>query len=126
MPAKSNPHTKPTKRQCRYKFNDVELLQIGKELAEHNEQLSAFEDDKKRTVSDFGAKIAGKEADVSIAVNKIQSGYEWRELPCTIFYNDPKNGRKTIVRDDTGETVAVEDMSPEELQTKLPLGQDDP
>ena len=113
--------TKPTKFNCRYKFNDAELLQIGKELAEHNSELSALEQDKKRVVADFGAKITGKEATVSIAVNKIQSGYEWRDLPCTIHYNTPKTGKRRIIRDDTGAQVDERDMTPDELQMELPV-----
>jgi hypothetical protein len=94
---------------------------LGKELAEANGQLTALEEDKKRVVSDFTAKVAAKEAEVSIGVNKIQSGYEWRELPCTITFNDPAAGKKTIRRDDTLESVAVENMTQDELQTDLKL-----
>lgn len=112
--------TKPTKHNCRYRFTESELLQIGKELAEHNGELSALEQDKKRVVADFGAKITGKESDVSIAVNKIQSGYEWRDLPCTIHYNVPKTGKKRVIRDDTNEQVDERDMTPDELQMELP------
>ena len=119
------PLTKPTKRQCRYKFNDEELLALGKELAEANGQLTALEEDKKRVVSDFTAKVAAKEADVSIGVNKIQSGYEWRELPCTITFNSPVPGKKTVVRDDTQEQVAIENMTQDELQTDLKLEEND-
>lgn len=113
--------TKPCKHLCRYEFNDAELLAIGKELAEYNAQLAAVEQDKKRVVSDFAAKIASKESDVSIATNKIQSGYEWRDLPCTVRFHQPKSGRKEIVRDDTKEVVATQDMTDADLQALLPL-----
>ncbi len=112
--------TKPTKHNCRYRFSDAELLQIGKELAEQNSELSALEQDKKRVVADFGAKISAKESDVSIAVNKIQTGYEWRDLACTIHYNTPKAGKKRVIRDDTNEQVDERDMTPDELQMELP------
>lgn len=114
---------KPTKRNCRYKFNDPELLAIGKELVEHNAELTALELDKKRVMGDFTARITAKESHVSIAANKIQSGYEWRDLPCTIHFHSPKAGKKTTLRDDTGELVATEDMTPEELQQDLPMSE---
>ena len=116
--------TKSCKHMCRYQFNDAELLAIGKELAEFNEQLDAIEQDKKRVVSDFAAKIASRESDVSLAVNKIRSGYEYRDLPCTVRFHQPKAGKKEIVRDDTKEIVATQDMTESDLQALLPLGAD--
>lgn len=115
--------TKPTERQCKYKFNDPELLAIGKSLAESNERLSALEEEKKRITSDFGARIAGVEADISIAVNSMRSGYEYRMLPCTEYLDDPKKGRKTIVRDDTGEKVYEENMTEQDNQFVLDLNE---
>jgi hypothetical protein len=119
--SKSTIITKPCKHMCRYEFNDPELLAIGKELAEYNEQLDAIEQDKKRVVSDFAAKIASHESDISLAVNKIRSGYEYRDLPCTVRFHQPKTGKKEIVRDDTGLVVAVQDMTEFDLQALLPL-----
>jgi len=119
MKEKPEKFTKPTKRTVRYVFNDEELLTIGKEMAESAIALAAVEQDKKRVVSDFTAKIAAKEAEVSVASNKIQSGYEFREMPCTITFNKPKVGRKEIVRDDTSELIATEDMTPDEMQQDL-------
>lgn len=111
--------TKPTKRTLRYTFNNAELLQIGKEMAESSIALAAVEQDKKRIVADFSAKIATKESEVTVASNKIQSGYEFREIPCTITFHKPKAGRKEVVRDDTKELVATEDMTPDEMQQEL-------
>lgn len=112
---------KAGKKHLRCVFNNEELLVLGKELAEHNGALAALENDKSRVVSDFGAKIKAKEADVAIASNKIATGYEFRDVPVTITLNKPAVGKKTVVRDDTGEHVGVEDMSQDELQQQLQL-----
>jgi|SRR5579863_1180495 len=111
--------TKATKRICRYLFNDVEKLVIGKELAERSNALSAIESDKKRIVADFAAKIAAEESMIQVLSTKITSGYEHRELPCTITMHCPEPGKKRVARDDTGEVVATEDMSQDELQPEL-------
>lgn len=113
--------TKPCKRICRYQFNDKEKLVIGKELAETTTALSTIEGDKKRIVADFQAKLAAKEAEVQSLSNKLTSGYEHREMSCTQTFNDPKPGKKTIRRDDTLESVAVENMTQDDLQCKLPI-----
>lgn len=51
----------------------------------------------------------------------ITSGYEMRNVPCTVTLNKPKNSKKTIVRDDNGTVVAVEDMTQDEMQETLDL-----
>lgn len=121
---KKEPFTKKDERNCKYKFNDAELLAIGKSLAESNEKLSALEDEKKRVTSDFAARIAGVEADVSIAVNEIRSGYEWRKMPVTVYFDKPKEGRKTFVRDDTNEVVGEEAMDANDRQAVMDFEQD--
>lgn len=113
------PITKKSKRNLRCKFTNDELLVVGKELAEANNALTALENDKARVVSDFAAKIKGAEAIVSIASNKISTGYEFRDVPVTIAMHEPESGKKTIVRDDTKEIVEVLDMTQDELQPEL-------
>lgn len=118
---KDKPFTKPTKHYCKYVFDNPELLAIGKQLAEHNANLTAVEADKKRVVADFQAKITALEAEIAIASGKIQTGYQWMDMPCTIHYNLPKTGKKQIMRDDTKEIVQTADMTSEEMQMELPV-----
>ena len=61
----------------------------------------------------------GKEAEVSIASNKIQSGYEYRDMPHTVEFNIPETGKKTIIKNETGAVVCVENMTADELQMEL-------
>ena len=121
MPTKKESFTKQSTYRCKYRFTDAELLTIGRSLAESNEKLGALEEEKKRVTSDFAAKIAGAEADVSIAVNEIRSGYEWRDMPVTIHFNEPTSGRKQFIRDDTAEIVGNEAMDDRDKQTLLEL-----
>jgi hypothetical protein len=121
--AEKAPITKKSTRNLPYRFTDEELLGIGKELAERTEQLTALESDKKRVVSDFAAKIAGKESDISVLTNKIRSGYEYRELPVTEVMHTPKPGLKQIIRDDDGKVAGEERMTNSELQEELQLAE---
>jgi hypothetical protein len=124
---KTKPTVKKSKRHLRCKFNNEERLVIGTELAESNNSLAALEDDKARVVSDYAARIKAAEAAISIAANKISTGYEFRDVPVTIRMHEPDTGKKTIFRDDTNEMVAVEDMTQEELQPELlEVGADNP
>lgn len=119
MSKTTEPTVKKSWRHLRCKFNNEELLVIGRELAENNNALSALEDDKARVVSDFAAKIKASEAKISIASSKIQTGYEFRDVRITIMLNAPTIGQKTIHRDDLNELVVVEEMTPDELQPEL-------
>lgn len=109
------------KRYLRYDFTTEEITQKGRDLAQVTREVTALEDDAKRVAGDFKAKILAKEAERGVVCGAITSGYEMRNIPCTITLNKPKNGKKTIVRDDNGTVVAVEDMTQDEMQETLDL-----
>ena len=113
--------TAKTEKHLRCIFTEAELLVQGKKLAELNNELVSIENDKKRVTDDFKAKASAVEADISITSNNIRSGYEYRKVPCTIRFEDPSEGLKTTYRDDTGEQVSCEALTPEEKQRKLIL-----
>ncbi len=119
--SKSNPDIKFEKRNLKYFFKDGEIRDLGKKLAELHETYCSLEADKKRTVKDFDAKLSAVEAEAGIVTNSIRSGYEYRDIPVTITLDSPKAGQKTTTRDDTGEIVAVEEMTYEEKQRELPM-----
>ena len=109
------------KRYLRYDFTVEEITQKGRDLAQVTREVTALEDDAKRVAGDFKAKILAKEAERGVVCGAITSGYEMRNIPCTVTLNKPKNGKKTIVRDDTKDAISVEDMTQDELQETLDL-----
>jgi hypothetical protein len=121
----TKPYTKPTKRSCKYKFTDAELLEIGQHLAEATENLEALKEEKKKVVSDFAAKISAAQADANVAVNQLRSGWEHREMACTIHFDVPAKNRKSYIRDDTGETVGNEPMDEHDRQAQLDFEKDE-
>ena len=118
-PRKKNPIVKNVKRQLRCVFTNSELLVIGKSLAELRQQREALENDKKRVVSDFSAKLAAVDAEESIAANKIASGYEIRAVECRVLLDAPEPGQKTLVRLDTDEVAGIEEMTDADRQLNL-------
>jgi hypothetical protein len=109
------------KEYLKYSFSDAELLNLSKTLAKHNQDLAEIEGQKKRVMADFGAKIQGEESNIGELSRKVSSGYEFRNIECVVTYHDPTQGKKTIVRTDTGEVVRVDVMSHSELQEQLPF-----
>lgn len=109
------------KRYLRYDFSTEEITQKGRDLAQVTRECSALEDDAKRVSGDFKARILAKEAERGVLSGNITSGYEMRNVPCTVTLNKPKNGKKSIVRDDLKVPVAIEDMTQNEMQETLDL-----
>lgn len=114
--------TKETRREKRFlrvNLTKDELLVAGKLQADKAIELGQLEADKKRVMDDFKAKQSMIEAEGSALAAKISSGYEFRNVDCTVFMDDPTSGKKRIVRDDTLEDVAVEDMTSAEMQREI-------
>lgn len=118
-PNKQKIETKKSKHWLRCNLTDEEKLAAGKTQADKAIEKIALENDAKRVGTDFKAKISAVEADLQVLANKISSGYEHRNVVCTEFLGDPEPDKKRIVRDDTGEQVAVHEMSTSELQREL-------
>lgn len=108
--------SKKEKKYLRYDLNHDEIFAAGKEQADVHGELVRTEADKKRITSEFTAKVEGLKARLGILADKISTGYEHRDITCTVYYDTPSTNKKTIVRDDNGETVAVEEMTGSEMQ----------
>lgn len=105
----------------KYTFNAEELATIARSLALANQEAEAIEDEKKEAVANFKARIEAQETAISRYARLYANGYEYRNVECEDLLNNPGNGRKTIVRKDTGEVVRTIEMTPDERQEKLPL-----
>lgn len=121
-PTTTKPNKLDTRRDTRYlrcNLTRDELLAAGKTQADKSIELLQVENDRKRVADDFKAKASALEAEVTSLASKIASGYEHRQVDCTVYLDDPETGRKRIVRNDTGEVVSVEPMTQAELQREL-------
>ena len=121
MAKKTTPkiETKKTKRLLRVMLTKEELLVAGKTQADKSLELGTLEADRKRTADDFKAKISAIESEVGQLANKVSTGYEYRDVTCTEYLGDPEPDKKRIIRDDTGEEVAIENMTESEMQREL-------
>jgi len=114
IPTNYVPATKPCSQQLRYQFNDDELKERGKKLAETHSKLASLELDKKRIVTSITAQVSAVKAEAGNLAEMVSTGYEVRDIPCTATMDTPTIGKKTIRRDDTGEEVEVQPMTPSE------------
>lgn len=92
-----------TIRNLKYVYSEEERVALSIDLATCNNKLTALENEKKTYVSQIAASINEHKERIAGLSNKVANGYEFREVECEVTFNKPKNGRKTIVRMDTGE-----------------------
>jgi hypothetical protein len=116
---KETPKPRKETRILKYLFTVDELREIASNLARECRELEQLEFEKKQVVSDFKAKIDAHNAQVSKLSAHINNGHEYRYIECSVFLNDPTPGKRTVIRIDNNETVAVEDMPKEEMQEDL-------
>lgn len=105
----------------RYDFTEAEFLEHARLLGKLNQDLSRAEERKKRVSSELAADVKARQDEVSSQSRLVSNGYEYRDIECEVRYHDPENGKKTLVRMDSGETVKVSFMSGDEMQASLPL-----
>jgi hypothetical protein len=109
----------------KYNFTEKELREFAKELARETALLAEAEEQKKAIVASFSEKVATAKTKLSILSRYINNGYDYRNVDCSVLMDSPKDGMKTVYRDDTGEEVKIAPMTPEEKQYVLTLASDE-
>ncbi len=110
-------------RSVPVRLTTEEYVEKGKAMSREQNEMTTLTARLKEVSADFKAKIAQKEATINSLSITISNGYEYREVDCFYFYR-PKDGKKDIVRGDTGETIGTETMTKTDFQEQLPLEQD--
>jgi hypothetical protein len=99
------------KRTLRYDFTAVEIHDLSQALASKNKEIVTLKKQKASATSQYTAKINEAEASCNDLSNKVSDGYEHREVDCEVIYNQPDQGKKTIIRKDSNALVCVEAMT---------------
>lgn len=107
--------------QLPYQFTSVELLQLGKQLAEIRFTIEQTENDKKAAMEEFADQLKQQAAELYRLARLVKNGFELRPTMCEIHYCDPHVGEKSIYRKDDGELVKTIPMTEEERQEEIPL-----
>lgn len=108
-------------RNLRVNLNQDERVELGRQLAETTQQLAQINEDLSSVKKDFAARKSSAEAKVSDLSMKISNGYRIDPVKCEWRMDEPKPGKKTLIRLDTGETVETLDMIDADKQSDLPL-----
>lgn len=103
----------------RYDFTEEEKKEIAAELARKVTDLAQAENERKAVASDLKSKIDGLTAQVAQAANRINNGYEYRNLKCEVDY---VYREKKVLYWFDGKIVKERFMTNDEFQMKLETG----
>ena len=108
-------------RDLRHSFDPKERIRLAEDLAHElivrAEACRLFAVAKKA----HDEAVGKLESTISDLTRKLCEGWEYRDIKCKVLWNSPREGIKTLVRLDTGEEVAQEEMTFDEKQESLPL-----
>ena len=110
---------KKFQRSVPVKLTQEEFVEKGKAMSREQNEMTSLTARLKEVSTDFKAKIAQKEATINSLSITISNGYEYREVDCVYEYR-PEVSKKDVVRCDTFEVIATEQMTKEDFQEKLP------
>lgn len=114
-----------TSRELKHIFSEEEMKDRAERQARLFLQIGDLEKQKKEAVSGIAAKVNEIMAELHTVAKEYSQGYIYKEITCTIRYNFPEEGKKQIIRKDTAEVIATEEMSYSETeaekQLELPL-----
>lgn len=99
------------KRTLRYDFTAVEIHDLSLQLANKNKEVKSLIQKKKSVTSQCTAEINAAEAACGVLSNQVSDGYEHREIDCEVIFNQPTQGKKTIIRKDSNLLVGIESMT---------------
>ncbi len=74
-------------------------------MANKVKELSTVTEEAKSVAKHWSAKQDEIKSDISKLSNHVSDGYEYRDIDCTIEYNQPSEGMKTLIRADNNHAI---------------------
>ena len=92
-------------------MTEAEELKLGQDVADLKLSINKIEIEKKVTVQDFNKKIGGMEGRLDEMIQQLKDRTKEQEVNCTWMLNDPRDGMKSLYRDDTKERLETYEMT---------------
>lgn len=102
-----------------WEFTEDQLRSQGNELAASLERRDEIEIAERGRREQFKTEMEEIGGYIRRVTTRIRRRGEMRATPCRVIFHKPTVGTKTIVREDTGEVVKEDTMSPSECQEHL-------
>lgn len=117
----NEPVIKKTQRKLPCQFTDHEKIRLAGKMGEHLNEIQRLENSLKEVSQSYKAKITAEKAQLDVAKDNLQLGYEHRDIDCLEHMDTPDKNKKTVIRQDNGAEVCVESMTYDEKNPPLPL-----
>jgi hypothetical protein len=119
---KNDEKQKPEKefnfQYCKYTFSVTEKAEMSSEMAQKVARLERTEDELKTVKAQFKSETEQLARDISTTAEKLNSGYEMRNIKCEVI-RDYREGIVEYVRTDTGEIAKSRKMRDDERQMQI-------
>lgn len=100
--------------QVKHVFDEDELRELGSKLADEEFNLANATMEKAQAVSTHTAAIKTINTNITKLATSIVDKFEMREVECEVRMNEPREGKKTCTRKDTGQSF-VEEMTEDDM-----------
>ncbi|HEY6371267.1 MAG TPA: hypothetical protein VIX37_11865 [Candidatus Sulfotelmatobacter sp.] len=100
----------------KYMFSPDEIRELGEALAREAQTVFDLREQKKTVSAELVASIKSVEHRVGELTDKINFGFEMREVECMVMLETPRPGMKRIIRIDNNEMIRDEPMTSAEMQ----------
>ena len=105
-------------KEVRYAFNQGEMDEMAKQMAEAVSQLEGFKEEFKEVKAKFKEGIAKAQNVIRSCASHIRTGWEYRIIECKVEKDFATNAVR-VYRHDTGDLVEERAMTGEERQMAL-------
>jgi len=95
-------------KTLKYHFNDAEITEFAKNLADQLKEQSSIELEKQSSNALFKQQLTSVEENISRLRDKIFDGYESRDVECEIKFHFPEQNQKTWTNPFSGEEITEE------------------
>jgi hypothetical protein len=102
----------------KFEFTAEELQELGRECAQITQDVNDLKGQAKSVASDYKAKVDQKESARNVVANKINNGFEMREIECVVEF-DPEVSRKRYHDANTHELLKTADMTSADFQMRM-------
>ncbi len=106
-------------KTLRCALTDEDKVEVGAAAADFGQEVHDLTDSLDSFRKSIKAQIENAEAQRDHQLGVLRMGYKLQEVECSVDFDSPTVGQKTITRHDTAAEVAVEVMSADERQAEL-------
>jgi hypothetical protein len=109
-------------KYLRYDFDSAEKLAMGNTLATNHNTLADLKAQEEVFKAQMKEKKTGIELSIQGLSRALYTGYEMRNIDCTVRWDSPNVNEVEYIRMDTGEVAITRPMTEQECQQEFEFG----